>query len=83
MVVYFDTFDQICVIKKFNAELECPAGHSSEKHGRVNAVCDDLGLPRNAGKQLIGAMCGGIQGGEFNGAAGTTEGGRDKLQSFF
>ena len=57
-------------------------GEPTETHARFNQVCDEVGLPRNAAKQLIGAMCGGIQGGELNVSLGTFKVGRDKLQNF-
>ena len=46
-------------------------GEPTETHARFNQVCDEVGLRRNAAKQLIGAMCGGIQGGELNVSLGT------------
>lgn len=54
----------------------------TETHVRFSQVCGEVGLPRNATKQLVGAMGGGIQGGELNGNLGTIKVGRDKLQNF-
>lgn len=81
-VVYLDNFDQVRIMKAFGDGLAGSEDQMTESHKKFNEVCDELGLPRNAGKQLIGAACGGIQGGEFNGIAGTIKVGREKLQNF-
>jgi len=81
-VVYLDNFDQGRIMKSFAEGFGADEAQMTETHKRFNEVCDELGLPRNAGKQLIGATCGGTQGGEFNGQAGTIKVGRDKLQNF-
>ena len=67
--------------RKLERELENQAT-PTEAHIKFNEVCDQLGLPRNAGKQLVGAISGGIQGGELDGERGIIKVGRDKLQSF-
>ena len=81
-VVYLDNFDEITVLKKFSRELEEAKGSMTEGHKRFIKICDEEGLPRNAGKQLVGAMAGGMQGGEFDGKAGVLKVGGDKLRSF-
>jgi hypothetical protein len=81
-VVYLDSFDQVRIMKTVCEELDGPHDRFTETHKRFNEVCDELGLLRNAGKQLVGAMCGGIQGGEFNGQAGTIKVGKGKLSNF-
>lgn len=81
-VVYLDNFDEITILKKFSKELEESEGVMTESHKRFIRVCDKEGLPRNAGKQLVGAMAGGMQGGEFDGDAGVLKVGSDKLRSF-
>jgi hypothetical protein len=80
--VYLDSFDQVRIMKTVCEELDGPHDRFTETHERFNEVCDELGLLRNAGKQLVGAMCGGIQGGEFNGQAGTIKVGKGKLSNF-
>ena len=81
-VVYLDNFDELRVVKKFCEDLESSAGSPSEHHVKFIEVCDELGLPRSAAKQLIGATCGGIQGGDVDGVAGIIKVGRDKLENF-
>ena len=81
-VVYLDNFDEITILKKFSKELEEAEGVMTESHKRFIRVCDKEGLPRNAGKQLVGGMAGGMQGGEFDGDAGVLKVGSDKLRSF-
>lgn len=81
-MVYLDNFDEIRIIKRFSDTMAAERGEPTETHARFNQVCDEVGLPRNAAKQLIGAMCGGIQGGELNVSLGTFKVGRDKLQNF-
>ena len=81
-VVYLDNFDEIRVYQKLATELESGATGPTDTHVKFNEVCDGLGLPRNASKQLIGALAGSIQGGEFDGVRGTIKVGRDKLKNF-
>ena len=81
-VVYLDNFDEIRVYQKLTAELESSTASPTDTHQKFNEVCDGLGLPRNGSKQLIGALAGGIQGGEFDGVRGTIKVGRDKLKNF-
>ena len=56
-VVYLDNFDKIRIIKRFSDTMAAERGEPTETHARFNQVCDEVGLPRNAAKQLIGAMC--------------------------
>ena len=81
-VVYLDNFDESTILKKFSQELEESKGTMTESHQRFIRVCDKEGLPRNASKQLVGALSGGMQGGEFDGEAGVLKVGSDKLRSF-
>ena len=60
-VVYLDNFDEIRVYRKMAEDFNSDASEPTETHKRFNEVCDELGLPRNQSKQLIGAMAGGIQ----------------------
>ena len=71
------------VLNCFSKELARTEGAPSEHHVKFNEVCgDNLGPPRNSAKQLIGAACGGIQGGDLDGIAGVIKVGRDKLENF-
>eukprot|EP00435_Cladocopium_sp_Y103_P070870 s240_g36.t1 len=51
-------------------------------HQSFNEACDQAGLPRNQGKQLIHACAGGMQGGEFCGRRGVLKLGSDKLRNY-
>eukprot|EP00435_Cladocopium_sp_Y103_P041751 s2830_g11.t1 len=81
-VVYLDNFDEVRILKKFSDELQGEGSAPSDTHVKFNEVCDELGLPRNDAKQLVGALSGGIQGGEFDGVRGTIKIGKDKLRNF-
>ncbi|CAE7038055.1 unnamed protein product [Symbiodinium sp. CCMP2592] len=64
-VLYLDNFDEI---RYLNAEIALrEEGQPSENHGRFVTACEMLGLPRNLGKQLSGALSGTLQGGEILG----------------
>lgn len=80
-VVYLDNFDEITILKRVADELE-KEGEMTENHKRFIQVCDEEGLPRNLGKQLIRAMTGAMQGGEFEGERGVLKLGNDKFKSF-
>ena len=54
----------------------------TEYHQKFNQACDEAGLPRNAGKQLIHAVAGGMQGGFFDGRRGILKLGPDKLRNY-
>ncbi|CAE6967009.1 unnamed protein product [Symbiodinium sp. CCMP2592] len=64
-VLYLDNFDEVRYLKEETAEKE--AGQPSENHRRFITACELLGLPRNLGKQLCGALSGTLQGGELLG----------------
>lgn len=80
-VVYLDNFDEITVLKRVSEELD-QEGEMTENHRKFIEVCDREGLPRNLGKQLIRAMSGAMQGGEFDGDRGVLKVGNDKFKSF-
>lgn len=80
-VVYLDNFDEITILKQVAEEFES-TGEMTENHRRFNEVCDQDGLPRNLGKQLVKALSGGMQGGEFDGHRGILKVGSDKLRGF-
>ena len=80
-VVYLDNFDEITILKRVADEVDRD-GEMTENHRRFIEVCDTEGLPRNLGKQLIRAMSGAMQGGEFEGDRGILKVGNDKFKSF-
>ena len=80
-VVYLDNFDEITILKRVADELD-QTGEMTENHRRFIEVCDTEGLPRNLGKQLIRAVSGAMQGGEFEGDRGILKVGNDKFKSF-
>ena len=81
-VVYLDNFDEVRIYEKLSQELHDEGPEMTDTHRRFNAVRDEKGLTRNGSKQLIKALAGGIQGGEFDGARGTIKVGREKLKDF-
>ncbi|CAE7679035.1 unnamed protein product [Symbiodinium sp. CCMP2456] len=67
-ILYLDNFDEIRHLKKEIAGEEAEVkGQVSENHGKFIEACISLGLPRNEGKQLCGALSGTLQGGEVLG----------------
>ena len=64
-MLYLDNFDELRHLRKEIAEDA--AGAPSENHSRFISACEMLGLPRNLGKQLSGALQGTLQGGEILG----------------
>ena len=67
-LLYLDSVDQLRVVDRTcRAVLE---GTPSEEHERFEAACNQMGLPRNHGKALAGALRGSIQGGELRGDEG-------------
>eukprot|EP00435_Cladocopium_sp_Y103_P055568 s172_g18.t1 len=67
-LLYLDSVDQLRVV-----DQTCKAiveGTASEEHKKFEAACDSMGLPRNKGKALAGALRGTIQGGELRGEEG-------------
>lgn len=81
-VVYLDNYDEIQIFKKVRKELTKENHEGTETRRRFSRVCNELGLPLNKAKQLIGAYVGGMQGGEFHGKHGVLKLGRDKLEDF-
>ena len=81
-VVYLDNYDEIQIFDRLHKDISKTGEAPTETHRRFNEICDDLGLPRNEAKQLIGAFSGPMQGGEFDGVKGTLKLGREKLQNF-
>ena len=81
-VIYLDNFDEIQIIKSLDVDLQKEGKELSPFHAKFNSVCDELGLPRNEGKQLIHAFAGGMQGGEFDCHRGVLKLGSDKLRSY-
>eukprot|EP00435_Cladocopium_sp_Y103_P042108 s410_g11.t1 len=81
-VVYLDNYDEIEIIKSIDVDLSREGVVMSDRHRRFNEACDQAGLPRNEGKQLIHAYAGGMQGGEFDGRRGVLKIGSDKLRNY-
>eukprot|EP00438_Fugacium_kawagutii_P012793 Skav211673 [mRNA] locus=scaffold216:126980:131499:+ [translate_table: standard] len=81
-VVYLDNFDEIRIIQTLDADLSDEGRDMSDHHRNFNRVCDEAGLPRNLGKQLIHAFSGGMQGGHFDGIEGVLKLGPDKLRNY-
>ncbi|CAJ1394674.1 unnamed protein product [Effrenium voratum] len=75
-MLYLDSFDEIRVIDKACSEIL--EGTASEHHSAFKAACAESGLPLNAGKALVGAVHGGIQGGYLDGQKGTIGAGADR-----
>ena len=75
-VVYLDSYDELRrVSKTCRAVLE---GGPSPRHQRFVNTCNELELPLNEGKRVLSAVHGALQGGEFNGEAGTFQASKDK-----
>ena len=66
-IVYLDNFDEIHVVSRLSEDFTKEGEVMSEYHRRFVEVCDEDGLPSNAGKQLIHAYAGGLQGGQLDG----------------
>ena len=81
-VVYLDNFDEIRVIQSLDVDLADEGKEMSDHHRRFNQACDEAGLPRNLGKQLIHAYGGGMQGGHFDGVEGVLKVVPDKLRNY-
>ena len=81
-VVYLDNFDEIEIIKSLDVDLTKEGTEMTQHHVNFNKACDEAGLPRNEGKQLIHAFAGGMQGGEFDGHRGILKLGADKLRNY-
>eukprot|EP00435_Cladocopium_sp_Y103_P007817 s1173_g2.t1 len=75
-VVYLDSYDEI---RRVSAGCrEALQGVASSRHLSFVKTCEDLKLPLNEGKRLVGAVKGTFQGGDIDGAAGTFEASHDK-----
>ena len=75
-VVYLDSYDEVRRVKaEYKGLLE---GTSSKRHKSFVATCEELGLPLNQGKRLIGAVQGTLQGGDLGGQTGTFGASHDK-----
>eukprot|EP00435_Cladocopium_sp_Y103_P017142 s2265_g4.t1 len=67
-LLYLDSVDQLRPVSK--AMTKILEGQGTAEHDKFEAACSRLGLPRNEGKRLAGAMAGSIQGGELRGEDG-------------
>eukprot|EP00435_Cladocopium_sp_Y103_P066076 s738_g28.t1 len=75
-VVYLDSYDEV---RKIRAESRSILeGIPSERHQQFVKTCEDLHLPLNQGKRLVGAVRGTLQGGDLDGTTGTFEASHDK-----
>ena len=81
-IVYLDNFDEVHVVSRLAEDFTKEGTVMSEYHRKFVEVCDSDGLPRNAGKQLIHAYAGGLQGGQLYGLRGVLKAAPDKLQNF-
>ena len=75
-VVYLDSYDELRKVSKGYREVL--SGEISHRHQRFVNTCNELKLPLNEGKRLVGAIYGSLQGGGFDGAAGVFEASPDK-----
>ena len=67
-IIYIVSFDELITVQSNCRDVL--EDKSSPAYDRCAMVCDDLSLPRNVGKQLVGALHGSLQGAELDGAAG-------------
>ena len=77
-LIYLDNFDQIT--KLTAAEMEVARGEPSPDHAKFIKACDELGLPRNLGKQVLASFVGCLQGGELLGHEGILRMPRNKTR---
>ena len=75
-VVYLDSYDELRKVNKGMRQVL--SGEISHRHQRFVNTCNELGLPLNEGKRLVGAVYGTLQGGGFDGALGIFEASHDK-----
>ena len=75
-VVYLDSYDELRKVSKGYREVL--SGEISHRHQHFVNTCNELKLPLNEGKRLVGAIYGSLQGGGFDGAAGVFEALPDK-----
>ena len=78
-VIYLDSFDELRRIDKGCREVL--EKESSERHKQFLKVCEKRGLPLNAGKRLVAATRGTLQGGELDGKKGLYKLATDKQRS--
>eukprot|EP00438_Fugacium_kawagutii_P002433 Skav223209 [mRNA] locus=scaffold2072:206144:209877:+ [translate_table: standard] len=81
-IVYLDNFDEIHVVKKASEDLRKEGVELSPFHQKFIDVCDEDGLPRNLGKQLVHSYAGGLQGGLLDGMNGVLRVAPDKMVAF-
>ena len=62
-VVYLDSYGEVRKIKA--ASRDILEGVASDRHRRFVQTCDDLQLPLNQAKKLVGAVKGTLQGGDL------------------
>lgn len=75
-VVYLDSYDELRKVKAgYRAVLEGVVPH---RHQRFVNTCNELQLPLNEGKKVVGAVHGLLQGGDFDGELGIFESSHDK-----
>ena len=79
-VVYLDNYDELRRYKEIEEDVE--EGQETENQRKFNAVCDELGLDRNRGKQLLSSLSGALQGGELDGDRGVLKIAKEKLEKF-
>jgi len=75
-VVYLDSYDEVRRVKAVTREVL--EGVASERHKNFVRTCEELQLPLNQGKKLVGAVRGTLQGGDIDGTTGTFEASHDK-----
>ena len=75
-VVYLDSYDELRKVSVGCRDVL--AGGPSHRHQRFVNTCQELQLPLNEGKRLVGAVHGTLQGGDIDGIAGTFEASHDK-----
>ena len=78
-LVYLDSYDNI---RKVDAGYsEVLEGKESDRHARFAETCERYGLTLNAGKRLVGAVKGSLQGGLLDGKRGIFHASPEKLSS--
>ena len=77
-LLYLDSCDQLRVVSQTLKKIV--EGEASVEHQKFEESCRRLGLPRNEGKSLAGAVHGSIQGGELLGEKGIFTLNRSKMR---
>ena len=67
-MVYLDSYDEVRRVKAVTREVL--EGVASERHKNFVRTCEELHLPLNQGKKLVGAVRGTLQGGDIDGPQG-------------